>query len=63
MEIAREGIPKVGDRNYFMGVLQKEAKDTTEINLHQTYLKGIKELVVQELLKMYQYNQRLLDCF
>lgn len=62
MEIAREAIPKVGDRNYFMGALMKEGKDTTENNLNQTYLKGIKELVVQELLKMYTYFQRLLDC-
>ena len=32
MEIAREGIPKAGDRSYFMGGLMKEPKDMTEGN-------------------------------
>lgn len=61
MEIARETIAKHGDRNYFMGGLIKEGSDASEANLNQSYLKGLKELVVHELLKTYINFKTLLD--
>lgn len=49
MVIAREAVPRVGDRNYFMGGLIKDATDADALS---NYFKTLKEILVNQLLRM-----------
>jgi len=46
MEIAREAVPKPGDKNFFMGSLVRDSGSLTDAQNYQVYLKALKEQLV-----------------